>query len=76
MPLHRLLICFMLTALSSLTVQADSSQPPQLAQDPAGYALAASCLGCHAEQAKDCVSRNRGAQDDESRHEEQDVGTN
>ncbi|WP_068830916.1 cytochrome c3 family protein [Pseudomonas sp. BMS12] len=42
----------MLTALSSLTVQADSSQPPQLAQDPAGYAPAASCLGCHAEQAK------------------------
>ena len=52
MPLHRLLICFMLSALSSLAAQADASQPPQLAQDPAGYAPAASCLGCHAEQAK------------------------
>ena len=29
-----------------------AGQPPALAQDPAGYAPARSCLGCHAEQAK------------------------
>lgn len=49
MPLHRLLICLV---LATLAVQADTGQPPQLAKDAAGYAPAASCLGCHAEQAK------------------------
>ncbi len=52
MPLHRLLICFIFAALSSLTVQANSSPAPRLAEDAAGYAPAASCLSCHAEQAK------------------------
>lgn len=39
--------------LCCLPVQADEGAPPHLAQDPAGYAAAASCQGCHAEQAKD-----------------------
>lgn len=38
--------------LHGLPVQADQGVPAHLAQDPAGYAAAASCQGCHAEQAK------------------------
>lgn len=52
MPLHRLLISLLLITLPCLAVQAAEGQLPQLAQEANGYAPAASCLGCHAEQAK------------------------
>ncbi|MGF6691822.1 tetratricopeptide repeat protein [Metapseudomonas resinovorans] len=43
-----------LCALLSCNAQAqEAGQPPHLAKEPAGYADASSCLGCHAEQAKD-----------------------
>ncbi len=48
-PLMLLALC----ALLPFGVQAqDAGQLPTLAKDPAGYAEAGSCLGCHAEQAK------------------------
>lgn len=47
--LNRWLLC-LLFSVSSL--QAADAPAPALASDPAGYAPAASCLGCHAEQAK------------------------
>lgn len=39
--------------LFNLPLQAQESVSPHLAKDPAGYAAAGSCQGCHAEQAKD-----------------------
>lgn len=39
--------------LFNLPLQAQESVSPHLAKNPAGYAAAGSCQGCHAEQAKD-----------------------
>lgn len=52
MPLHRLLISLLLITLPWLTAQGADGQLPQLAKEANGYAPAASCLGCHTEQAK------------------------
>lgn len=39
--------------LLNLPVHAQEAASPHLAKDPAGYAAAGSCLGCHAKQARD-----------------------
>lgn len=51
MSLYRLIICLLLPATPGLPLLA-AGKPAQLAEQAAGYAPAASCLGCHAEQAK------------------------
>lgn len=51
--LCRIFICLCLATLGGLTASAGEAQSPGLAKDQAGYAPAASCLGCHSKQAKD-----------------------
>ena len=50
--IRRLRSCLLLLLLNTCLLQAGEARDPALATDPAGYAPANSCLGCHAEQAK------------------------
>ncbi|WP_407926504.1 tetratricopeptide repeat protein [Aquipseudomonas ullengensis] len=53
MPSFAQLLCVLFTTVVfSAPSYAAEGKPPQLATDAAGYAPAATCLGCHGEQAK------------------------